>query len=168
MQGERDKSDCKNSRFWHQLNRRIISDLAIFIGHYVCMLLKLLKLDEVVNDRLLHYQNLLVHFIISGLHHLVIDLSSGIPWYGSGAVRFFCMQALGIILEKVVHSLHLSLSGRASPREPPTSWTKILGYIWVISFLSWTVPGWLYPMLCRTRTGMEDSVLPFSLLNNFV
>ena len=147
----------ENSRFWHQINRRLVADPTTFILHEV------FNMNGLVSDTILRYTTLLFHFLISGLLHLVIDIASGIPWHESGAVRFFVMQALGIIFERVVRFSYRTVfpSSHVNPRA--ALWIRIVGHVWVIVFLSWTVPGWMYPTLSRTRSDMEDSILPFSV-----
>ena len=149
---------CEISRFWHQINRRLIADPIEFILHDV------LNMDKLVNDTILRYTTLLFHFLISGLHHLAIDITSGIPWHESGAVRFFLMQGLGIIFERMVRFSYRIVFPGSYVDSQPAWWIRMVGYVWVIVFLSWTIPGWMYPMISRTRNGLEDSLLPFSVL----
>ena len=103
-------------------------------------------------------------FLISGLLHATIDLSAGIPWRASGAVRFFCTQALGIWLEEAVRALYV---GWWLGSRPVPGWTKIVGHVWVLLFLAWSWPAYMYPMLYRTREESTDSFLPFSVLGRF-
>ena len=146
--------DQPNSLTWHQLNRHVVSNPTNFIVSNVLQL----RRGSLVS----RYAVLMLHFLISGVLHAFIDLASGIPWLSSGAIRFFCTQGLGIVLEDVVQAIYFLVFGRPPPSTPPTLWSRCLGHVWLALFLSWSVPTWLYPMLYRTRSGMQDSALPFS------
>ena len=148
----------QTSHFWHQVNRRLIADPTKFISHEV------LKMYRLTNVTILRYTTLLLHFLISGLLHFVIDIASGIPWHESGAVRFFLMQGLGIIFERTVRLSYRTVFPSSDLSHQPALWSRVMGYIWVVIFLSWTIPGWMYPMICRTRSNMQDSILPFSVI----
>lgn len=152
-------ADQRDSRTWHQLNRRIVSDPTNFIVR------DLLKLRR--GSMISRYSALVLHFFISGVFHAVIDSASGIPWVSSGAIRFFCTQVLGIVLEEIAQSMYSSAFGRSSMSTPPALWSRCLGQVWVAIFLSWSAPVWLYPMY-RIRSGMKDSVLPFSPLRTLI
>ena len=39
---------------------------------------------------------------------------------------------------------------------------RFVGYIWVLAFLSWSVPAYLYPILARSGPGHET--IPFSVV----
>lgn len=98
---------------------------------------------------------LIIAFFISGLIHLLVDIGLGVPRGESGAVLFFCLQPLGIMTEEAVQSTVL---GRL-----PVFARKVLGYLWVIAFMSWSVPVWLYPHL---RLGMDAAdMLPFHFVS---
>ena len=141
------------SRVWHQNNREktsvptryIVRDVLnlpqkSYLGHQLCFFLV---------------------FLLSGFLHATIDLSAGIPWHESGAIRFFCTQALGIWIEEVARALCVGLYYGV---QPLPRWTLLVGYIWVVLFLSWSWPAYMYPMLYRTREGSADSFLPFSVV----
>lgn len=99
---------------------------------------------------------------------MIIDVASGIPWKESGAIRFFIIQAFGILLEESVQALYSSNPTLQRVFMPRTAWCRTVGYAWFLIFMVWTVPGWMYPMMWRTRSGMQDSVLPYSILAIFV
>ena len=107
-------------------------------------------------------------FFISGVLHATIDLSGGIPWHDSGAVRFFCTQALGVWLEESAIAVYCSVTGVSRSAGPRMHWPRLLGYVWVVLFLSWSWPAYMYPMLYRIRKGSEDSLLPFSVVGLFL
>jgi hypothetical protein len=105
------------------------------------------------------YTRILIAFMSSGIMHLVDDLAAGVSFRDSGAIRFFMTQALGLILEDCAVRLyyHAPSSMRLSSRL-----AKLLGFIWVSVFLTWSVPAYMYPMMWRANQGLQDSTIPFS------
>jgi lysylphosphatidylglycerol synthetase-like protein (DUF2156 family) len=116
--------------------------------------------------------NLFLIFFISGLLHVVIDMASGLSWHESGALQFLCTQVIGIALEEIVHTIYYHSAQQANHPAQSSSTafrpTVLAGYIWVIMFFAWSSPIYIYPTLYRVRGGMEDSILPFSVLARFV
>lgn len=96
------------------------------------------------------------------MHHL-IDLSIDLSMSTSGAVTFFCTQALGVLLEDLVCNVYRSIKG-VSRDQPVTRGQKFVGYIWVGAFLAWSLPAYVYPMLYRGNLGLDDSVTPVSIV----
>ena len=139
---------------WHQNNRLKLSESARYIVY------KILKLqrDSVATQ----YTTLFFTFFISGILHSIIDVSSGIPWRQSGAIAFFCTQALGIILEEWVQKVYNSNRDMKSQADRPALFVRMIGWVWVTMFMAWSAPVWLYPMLYRDR-GAKDSILPYSV-----
>lgn len=149
-----------NSLTWHRINRRIVSDPTNLIVY--C----LLKLP--CNSIVSRYSALMLHFFISGVLHAVMDVATGIPWLSSGAIQFFCTQALGILLEDSAQAMYYSAFGRSRVSTSPALWSRCLGYVWLVIFLSWSMPVYLYPTLYRTKGSTQGSVLPFSPLRAFI
>lgn len=85
----------------------------------------------------------------------------GMPSQESGALRFFVMQALGIIIEDAVQGIYRTV--KRQPRFPgrPKGWKRALGILWLFFWLFWTTPGWNYPI---ARRSSGQGILPFSLL----
>lgn len=96
-----------------------------------------------------------IAFFISALVHMGGDyMMLGKP--GTGAFWFFILQGLAVTLETVVSKL-LSLPGSglaarkprnaarstskesAAPKSPPL-WTRVIGYVWVVSWFWWSLP----------------------------
>lgn len=81
------------------------------------------------------------------------------------------MQAVGILFEDYVTYFFSYLRSRGvESRERKTTkrvgrLDRGVGYLWVIFWLSWTVPGWLFPMLERTKGGEGEAVVGFSFLS---
>lgn len=74
----------------------------------------------------------------------------------SGAVQFFCVQALGIMIEDGVQYLHRRLFKRDSGAQHSLL-ERCIGYAWVLAFLVWTTPVWIFPVTRILR--MEDDLL---------
>lgn len=144
-----------HSRVWHQNNREKTSTPARFIVEDVLRL----PLSSFFGRHLCFF----LVFVISGVLHATIDLSAGIPWHDSGAVRFFCTQALGIWIEEIAAALYGFVVGVSGNSRRMWRWNRLLGHVWVVLFLAWSWPAYMYPMLYRTREGSEESFLPFSV-----
>ncbi len=84
-------------------------------------------------------------FFVSGCLHVSSDMGAGIPTEDSGAIRFFCTQALGIMLEDGAQEAYRRLGGK------PGFFTWIVGYSWVLAFLSWSTAVWQYPAILVTK-----------------
>lgn len=102
------------------------------------------------------YLCLTLIFSLSGVLHVLAEYGGGRPFKRSGTMRFFLTQVLGIIIEDGVGMIKiLVLRGKES--YPKVE--KLIGYIWVILFLIWSTPAWLYPDLSQSQT---QPFLPFS------
>jgi hypothetical protein len=86
------------------------------------------------------------------------------------------MQALGIILERIVQVAWSRVFERRQdlkdkqPRSevlensPTVMWKRMVGLIWVVIYMVWTVPGWMYIHV----SGHHTRILPFSVLDRLV
>jgi hypothetical protein len=87
-------------------------------------------------------------FAISGFFHLLSDMARGIPKDDSNAMRFFLMQPLGMLFEQVFQSLcsksALSRPDSVKARGCPTRLGRVIGYGWVLFWILWTSPIWIY------------------------
>lgn len=88
--------------------------------------------------------------------HVTSDLGAGIPRSQSGALRFFTTQALGIMLEDGVQEMYRRIRGGTRS----ALWSRVVGYVWVFLFLSWSTAAWQYPMLLIAKE--EDSAFRLS------
>jgi Membrane bound O-acyl transferase family len=151
-----------HSKFWHQMFSQPFSSLAHFLVHDILCLTNYRSVAR--------YAKILVTFFVSGLLHMVVDLALGMSFSETGSVRFFCTQALGIALEDGVQTIYRSVRGvRGTKRSAqPGSWAKALGYIWVVAFLSWSTPVWVYPAIRMNQGGAKDRILPFSVTRLFL
>jgi hypothetical protein len=107
-----------------------------------------------------------IAFLVSGLMHIALDMATDIPVYQSGGLAFFCGQMVGIPLEDLVIRLYLRVAKRIGRRLP---WIveRLVGYAWVVAFLVWSSPAYLYPKIVKSRElPNNDSVLPVSFFGN--
>lgn len=88
-----------------------------------------------------------------------------ISWSESGAIRFFSMQAIGIMLEDFVQGIFRWISREPRTAKPAKSWRAGIGYFWVLAWLVWTTPYFSYASVSR---GAGKGILPFSLLEVFI
>ncbi|GKZ66933.1 hypothetical protein AnigIFM50267_001022 [Aspergillus niger] len=149
-------TDSPSSRVWHQSNSHKFRAISRFFARGVFRFQ-----PGTLADR---YAKVVMVFAISAFMHSLIDLSSGLSSSSSGAVQFFCTQTLGLMLEDFAVNAYFVLRGG-----PPGNWKacrgeRLIGYIWVGGFLVWSFPAYLYPMLYRSNAGLNDSVVPVSVV----
>jgi hypothetical protein len=114
------------------------------------------------------YTKIFFTFFQSGLLHAIIDYSGGMDLNDSGSLRFFCMQALGIMLEDVVQAVYRYVSGTKRGSKTPR-WAKVAGYIWIVAFmLFWTTPSWFYPHALATTGEAESKMTTFNVLQYLI
>ncbi|KAI8631572.1 membrane bound O-acyl transferase family-domain-containing protein [Xylariaceae sp. FL1651] len=135
--------------FYHQLVRRGCSSIGHFVFHH-CLGLKR-------GGFLTRYIFITLVFTVSGIFHLLSDIPQQIPMSESGAMQFFCMQGLGIMFEDAIHTLFQKLIGE-SKNKVLIATKRLGGYIWVVAWLAWTSPIWIYPAM-RRDTGTP--LVPF-------
>lgn len=70
------------------------------------------------------------------------------------------------MLEDGVQAVYRSVRGlsRGGQKGPPPLWARVVGYVWVVVFLTWSTPAFTYPMSAAYRGEVRDEILPFSLL----
>lgn len=147
--------------FWHQINRQKVSDIVNFL---LCTVFKSSR--KTITTK---YLSFFLHFFLSGILHAGTDMASGVPWQELGTVQFFCTQLIGIALEEgAQHVYRFAFPSRYAGHRSTMLWARLLGYIWVILFIAWSTPVWIYPSLSRLRSGSADAVLPFSIVAAFV
>ncbi|ETS78135.1 hypothetical protein PFICI_10197 [Pestalotiopsis fici W106-1] len=97
------------------------------------------------------YLRLWAAFAISGLVHHSSDLAMGVASSDAGALKFFLLQPIGIMLEDGIQAL-------ARHGSIPKFIRLMVGYFWVLLFLSWSTPTWFYP---QQRLGIRsEDLLP--------
>ena len=144
-----------DSVVWHQTNTPKFLSISNFILHDILNLPR--------GKAAVRYLHLLLVFSASGIMHVFIDIAAGMNLRQSGALRFFYTQATGILIEdsaiKTYCYILASDKNRRLLREE-----KMVGYLWVALFMTWSTPVYLYPILYRSRAGLNDSVVPFSIV----
>lgn len=133
------KLTCYRS-FYHQLIRRGCSSIAHFAAHR-CLGLK-------KGSFITRYVVITLVFMVSGVFHLLSDLPQLIPVSESGAMPFFCIQAFGIMLEDAVQAVLRKFLGESNNRVVVPA-KRLIGYSWVVAWLAWTSPIWIYPAMQR-------------------
>lgn len=132
--------------FYHQLLRRGMGSVAHVFTHRCLCLRK--------HTTLSRYVHMTVVFTISGGFHALSDLAQGIPLDQSGAMHFFVIQAIGIMFEDSVKALFARLRkpvGSSKVSGLPFIFCRVLGYCWVVAWLAWSTPIWIFPSLQRDR-----------------
>ena len=83
------------------------------------------------------YTKIFFSFGLSGIMHVFADTGGGLSMRQSGALQFFCMQALGILIEDGVQEIYKQIAKRKIGVTPSVG-ERIIGYTWVVTFLIWT------------------------------
>ncbi|PFH47757.1 hypothetical protein AMATHDRAFT_151394 [Amanita thiersii Skay4041] len=136
-------------RVWHQLFRRIGISHGRFLAHRVLNLRK----GSIASFLVQVY----IAFLLSGLMHLAGDYALLGSWSAGGAMEFFLLQAVGITFEISVLTIarRLGFSGQ---------W-KWVGYLWVVTWFTLTVPGWADPLF---RAGMAEASQDLGILSGLL
>lgn len=142
-------------KFWHQTLRNNFEGPSRFIIY------KILHLPR--GSLLARYSFIFLVFFLSGVLHVVSDIGMNLPPSQSGALRFFCTNAFGIILEDGVQELCRRLNGR---KDSNGLWSRTLGYVWVVVFLSWSTACWQYPQMRIMK--WEDRLFRYGTLQSVV
>jgi len=109
------------------------------------------------------YTHLFLTFFLSGLIHALTDVAEGFAWQQSGSIRFFCTQAVGIILEDGVRTMFRWVVPDHKDASRYQSLIRIFGYVYVFVFMVWSTPVWIYPSLYANKGEEKDRVVPYSV-----
>ena len=138
---------------WHQNLRSGLEGVSNFLTHDV--------LNLPSHGVLQRYTKIFFSFAVSGLMHTFADMGGGLSMRQSGALQFFCMQALGIMIEDGVQALYRQyMKGRT--KRPAHMIERLVGYVWVLFFIVWTSPVWVFPTQLHMREG--DALLSVSAI----
>lgn len=126
---------------------------------------KVLRLPR--RTRLSRYCHMTVVFAISGIFHALSDLTQGIPPNESGAIQFFIIQVFAIIFEDSITALtrRKTITEGYKPYGLTIIGARVLGYCWVVAWLAWSTPIWIFPSLQRDK-GNPIVPLPASVSNS--
>ncbi|AEO63131.1 uncharacterized protein THITE_2108027 [Thermothielavioides terrestris NRRL 8126] len=141
------------SIFWHQTNTHRLRITSHFL---LCNVLRLPHGSKAVR-----YLRPWVVFLLSALFHVAIDVSSGMQPQESGALRFFLIQPLGIVIEDTARTVYRTVYG--SSGRGLTVAERCVGVLWVGLWMAWTAPAYLFPVLAKTGSG-NAGVVPFSII----
>lgn len=72
-------------------------------------------------------------------------------------------QVMGILLEDAVQGVYRSCLG-IERSQKTTAARRLIGYVWVLIFLWWSTPAWLYPRLRLPKDDNKERLLPFSVV----
>lgn len=92
-----------------------------------------------------------MHHCIGHLYSFAADERFASEW-------FYVLQAVGIAFEDAMQAMtaHIHI---------PISIRRVVGYLWVLMFLSWSTPICSYPSM---RVGDIGQMVPFSVAEHFV
>ena len=94
--------------------------------------------------------------------HVSGDIAAGLDWYDSGVIQYFGTQVLGLMIEDCVQAgYHLAVKGDKKAVNS-SLWQHVLGFLWVLSFMAWSVPVYTYP---TSRRDQGQGVLPVKVLD---
>jgi len=138
---------------WHQLLRKsVITATSLILGLIGYPLPTLTTGSEKPKSLPKHIKLLrvLIAFTIVGLIHVggeIMVLQGKLGW---GAVIFFVLQGVAVVIEQVVSSSWngskpSSNSGKATSK--PTLFVRSVGYIWVLSVLTLSLPFMIDPLV---------------------
>ncbi|EGP90784.1 uncharacterized protein MYCGRDRAFT_24965, partial [Zymoseptoria tritici IPO323] len=137
-------SDCFTLRryfnkFWHQCNRIHLQGVASFTGR------DLLGLGPGILRR---YTITTLVFAISGLYHRLVDNLMGIDWHKSGGLTAFLLIVPGILLEDFVQTCwNRAAAPKRLSAKTRSLLERIVGYLWVFSWLMLVTPIYNYPIM---------------------
>jgi len=95
-------------------------------------------------------------FLISGLLHYGGDALLLQDSTKTGAIQFFLLQATAITLETMV----FALARKAGlPGSAHCIYIRLLGYLWVVVWLAFSMPVWIDPLY---RYGFTEAIPTFS------
>jgi hypothetical protein len=145
---------------WHQTLRQLLTANANFFASSI------LHIPE--GTLLSRYSKILFAFVISGSLHFMTDTIVGVSSTESGAVTFFAIQAVTVMLEDGVQELWRRWEGQSWGRTGEGvklggRYNRAFGYVWVILFAIWSSPRWSYPAARCVRPG-KDVMLPYRIL----
>lgn len=102
-------------------------------------------------------------FFITALVHIPGVVILGESPFSVGVPKFFLMQAVGIVIESTVLYMWMTIT-RAKPESVISGrMTKLLGYIWVLAWTTWTGPSFTW-LVARALIPGKDDVVPWSFL----
>ncbi|KIL63497.1 hypothetical protein M378DRAFT_164366 [Amanita muscaria Koide BX008] len=136
-------------RSWHQVLRWPGVSHGRFLAY------ELLHLHR--KSKVAYLVQLYTTFAITALIHVGGEYTFLGYWSHRHALRFFLLQPIAITVEEFVIQ-----TGRNLSIQGP--W-RLLGYLWVLAWLTYTVPGWIEPLL---RGGLADTAPSLGIVSRFL
>lgn len=141
---------------WHQILRSSLEASAAFIVTQVLCIPPQYKI-------LSRCVRLHLAFFITALVHLPGPVLLGHSPFVPGVPKFFLMQAVGIMIESTAFYVWSAIRGPAADKVPAGRMAKLLGYVWVLGWTTWTGPSFTW-LTARRLTPGKDDVVPWSLI----
>ncbi|CAG7996555.1 unnamed protein product [Penicillium salamii] len=128
------------SKFWHQIVRRT------YTNYGECISRNILRLQpRSVPDKVFV---IFMIFFLSGVSHAAVSWQLGDHCGWSLDIWWFCANFFAGLLEVVVTQLFRACVKKLGfKRLDESNWSKVVGFIWVFSFMFWSIPKWQYPKL---------------------
>ena len=146
---------------WHKYQQQKMVGPAGWVTH------DLLRLSPTsVTGR---YAHLFTTFLISGIIHALTEIGQGDEFWRSRATQLFLTQAIGIVIEDLVQRMyrHQFTAEKLSKRDVSVS-GRLIGYLWTATFLVWSMPIVMYPLLAANKGEEKDKVVPFSVIETLL
>ncbi|KAJ6104351.1 hypothetical protein N7523_010671 [Penicillium sp. IBT 18751x] len=144
-------------KFWHQLLRQPLGTVSTYFTR------DLLGLSP--KSLAGKYMNIFTIFFFSGALHVVLDIVQGIPAEESGALLFFSMAPLGLLIEDGIKMLWKSFGDSRNRNQTNKTgtlrmWQKIFGFLWTMAWLGITSTWYFSPQMVRPQ---NQALVPYSL-----
>ncbi|KAJ5431036.1 hypothetical protein N7445_008768 [Penicillium cf. griseofulvum] len=142
-------------KFWHQIVRRTYTNYGEWISRKVLRLRPRSLPDKIFV--------IFAIFLFSGLSHAAVSWQLGDHCGWSLDIWWFCANFVAGLLEVVVTQLlqaFVKKIGQKSRLEwlDESIWSRIFGFVWVFSFMFWSIPKWQYPKLyCHLGDALEQT-----------
>jgi len=147
-------------KVWHQNLRSLLTGPAEKITYDVLQLPR--------GSLSARFCSVFISFALSGVMHSCAGIAAGMSPKQLNVLHFFITQALGVVVEDLVRlafSKAKSQEGKKEKIGPPSLANRVIGYLWVAAFMTWSGPVWLYPQASRPAPpGTNTSFLPYSII----
>lgn len=123
-------------RFWQPFLYNPIRSHASFLTHELLSIPRTIKAAR--------YIKIFIAFILSGMIHILASFAvSGLFNY-RGDLLWAMTQIIGLGVEDLVLALVKAYTPIAARREVTEAIGGKLGFLWVLTFLVWSIPKWRY------------------------
>ncbi|KAJ5178136.1 uncharacterized protein N7500_000835 [Penicillium coprophilum] len=131
-------------KFWHQIVRRTYTNYGECISRKILVLQPRSLPDKVLI--------IFVIFFLSGVSHAAVSWQLGDHCGWPLDIWWFCTNFVAGLLEVVVTQLFRALMKKVGKKSQlkwldESIWSRVFGFVWVFSFMFWSIPKWQYPKL---------------------